>query len=330
MNRRAFILALGGAAAAPSFLWPLAARAQQPAVPIIGVLEPWSPAASASYVARFREGLNETGYVEGRNVIFDYRSAEGKNDRLPVLADELVRGGAAVIVASAIRAALAAKAATNTVPIVFATANDPVQFGLVKSLNRPGGNATGVSWLTAMLGEKRLGLLHELVPTATVVAVLVNPNNANADANVGNAQAAAHTLGMQVHLLKAIDEQSLEDAFAGAVQQRAGLLLVLNDPLFTDLRPQIVALAARHALPAIYSQREYLDLGGLMSYGASVPEAYRQVGMYTGRILKGEKPADLPVVQSAKFELVINLKTAKALGLTIPPGVLAIADEVIE
>jgi putative tryptophan/tyrosine transport system substrate-binding protein len=326
MRRREFIALVGGAAAA----WPLAGHAQQPAVPIIGVLEPWSPAASASYLARFREGLNETGYVEGHNVIFDYRSAEGKNDRLPVLADELVRGGAAVIVASAIRAALAAKAATNTVPIVFATANDPVQFGLVKSLNRPGGNATGVSWLTAMLGEKRLGLLHELVPTATVVAVLVNPNNANADANVGNAQAAAHTLGMQVHLLKATDEQSLEGAFAGVVQQRAGLLLVLNDPLFTDLRPQIVALAARHALPAIYSQREYLDLGGLMSYGASVPEAYRQVGIYTGRILKGEKPADLPVVQSAKFELVINLKTARALGLTIPPCVLAIADEVIE
>src|SRR5262245_2786124 len=325
MRRRAFIALIGGAAA-----WPLAPGAQQPAVPIIGVLEPWSPAASASYLARFREGLHETGYVEGRNVAFEYRSAQGKNDRLPMLADELVHRGAAVIVASAIRAALAAKAATNTIPIAFATANDPVQFGLVKSLNRPGGNATGVSWLTAMLGEKRLGLLHEVAPTATVVAVLVNPNNANADANVGNARAAARTLGMQVHLLKATDEQSLEDGFAGVVQPRAGLLLVLNDPLFTDLRPNIIALAARHALPAIYSQREYPDLGGLMSYGASVPDAYRQVGIYAGRILKGEKPADLPVIQSAKFELVINLKTAKVLGLTIPPGVLAIADEVIE
>ena len=242
----------------------------------------------------------------------------------------MVRRRVAVIVASAIRAALAAKGATNAIPIVFATANDPVPFGLVKSLNRPGGNATGVSWLTALLGEKRLGLLHELAPAANAVAVLVNPNNANADANVRNAESAARNLGMRTHVAKLPDEQSLDQAFADAVGQGARALLVLNDPLFTDLRLKIIALAARHALPAIYSQREYPDAGGLMSYGASVPEAYRQVGVYSGRILNGEKPADLPVVQSAKFEFVINLKTAKALGLEVPAKLLALADEVME
>jgi len=324
MKRREFITLVGGAALAP-----FAARGQQ-SMPVVGILESWSPTASTSYLARFRDGLRETGYVESRNVVFEYRSAEDKIERLPQLAADLVRLPVNVLVASAIRAALAAKAATTTIPIVFATANDPISFGLVASLNRPGGNATGVSWLTAMLGEKRLGLLHELAPTATAVAILVNPNNANADANLKNMQAAAKSLGMRTQPLKVPDEQVLENAFAELAAQNTRALLVLNDPLFVDLRDKIIALAARHAVPVIYSQREFPVAGGLMSYGANVPEAYRQVGIYTGRILKGAKPAELPVVQSAKFELVINLKTAKSLGLKVPPMLLSQADEVIE
>ena len=328
MGRREFIKAIAGSAASA---WLPPARAQQPGSrPVIGVLEAWSPDASISYLTGFKEGLSAAGYVEGSNVLIEYRSAEANIDRLPALAADLVRDRVTVIVATSIRPALAAKSATNTIPIVFATANDPVRFGLVASINRPGGNATGVSWLTAMLGEKRLGLLHELVPTANTIALLVNPRNANAEANVKQAKDAALQLGVRAKLLNATDAQSLDSGFATLASQRAGALLVLNDPLFVDLRDNIIALAAHHALPAIYSQRLYTDAGGLMSYGASVPEAFRQAGAYTGRILKGEKPADLPVIQSDKFELIINLKTAKSLGLSVPPSLLARADEVIE
>jgi putative ABC transport system substrate-binding protein len=325
MKRREFITLLGGAAA-----WPLAARAQQTAMPVIGFLSPTSPEAMALLVVALRHGLSETGYVEGRNLAIQYRWARSQNDRLPELAADLVRHQVAVIVASFVRASLAAKAATSTIPIVFTTANDPVQFGLVASLNRPGGNATGISFLTAALGEKRLGLVHELVPAATAVAVLVNPNNANAEINVNNIKAAARTVGWRIELVNVASERDLERASAILAQRPAGALVVLNDPLFTDLRAEIVALAARHALPAIYGSRESVEAGGLMSYGANNTDVFRQAGVYAGKILYGAKPADLPVLLPTRFELVINLKTAKALGLTVPPGLLVAADEVIE
>jgi ABC-type uncharacterized transport system substrate-binding protein len=326
MKRREFITLLGGAAAA----WPRVARAQQPAMPVIGFLSPTSPEAMAPLVVALRHGLSETGYVEGRNLAIQYRWARSQNDRLPELAADLVRHQVAVIVASFVRASLAAKAATSTIPIVFTTANDPVQFGLVASLNRPGGNATGISFLTAALGEKRLGLVHELVPAATAVAVLVNPNNANAEINVNNIKAAARTVGWRIELVNVASERDLERASAILAQRPAGALVVLNDPLFTDLRAEIVALAARHALPAIYGSRESVEAGGLMSYGANNTDVFRQAGVYAGKILYGAKPADLPVLLPTRFELVINLKTAKALGLTVPPGLLVAADEVIE
>jgi ABC-type uncharacterized transport system substrate-binding protein len=326
MNRRAFISLLGGAAVA----WPLAVRAQQPAMPVIGFLSPTSPEAMVPLVLALRHGLSETGYVEGRNLAIQYRWAHSQNDRLPELAADLVRHQVAVIVASFVRASLAAKAATSTIPIVFPTANDPIQFGLVASLNRPGGNATGISFLTAALGEKRLGLLHELVPAATVVAVLVNPNNANAEINVNNIEAAARTVGWRIELVNVASERDLESASAILTQRPAGALVVLNDPLFTDLRAEIVALAARHALPAIYGARESVEAGGLMSYGANNTDVFRQAGVYAGKILHGAKPADLPVLLPTRFELVINLKTAKALGLTVPDKLLVAADEVIE
>jgi ABC-type uncharacterized transport system substrate-binding protein len=326
MRRREFIALLGGAAAA----WPLAARAQQAAMPVIGFLSPTSPETMAHLLVALRQGLSETGYVEGRNLAIQYRWAHSQNDRLPTLAADLVRQRVAVIVASFIRASLAAKAATSTIPIVFTTANDPVQFGLVASLNRPGGNATGISFLTAALGEKRLEFLHELVPATTVVAVLVNPNNANAEINVNNIRAAARTVGSRVELLNVANERDLGSASAILDQRPAGALVVLNDPLFTDLRAEIVALAARHALPAIYGARESVEAGGLMSYGANTTDVFRQAGIYAGKILHGAKPADLPVLLPTRFELVINLKTAKALGLEVPAKLLALADEVIE
>jgi putative ABC transport system substrate-binding protein len=325
VKRREFIALLGGAALSA----PVAARAQQ-ALPVIGYLDSTSPDTRKHIVSALWQGLNEAGFVEGRNVAIEYRFAENQNDRLPALAAELVQRQVAVIVGSAIRATLAAKAATSRIPIVFATANDPVQFGLVASLNRPGGNITGTTWLTAALGEKRLELLHQLVPAATSVALLVNPSNANAEGNIKNAQAAALALGLRTHVVRAASEDEVDEALAEASRQRVGALLVLNDPLFNDQRSRLVAALARRSLPAIYPSRDIVEEGGLMSYGASVADAHRQAGIYTGRILKGEKPTDLPVQQETKVELIINLKTAKALGITVPLALLGRADEVIE
>ncbi len=326
MRRREFIGLVAGAATA----WPLAARAQQQALPVVGYLGPTSSTGGAPYAAAVRNGLTQTGYVEGQNVTIEYRWADDENDRLPALAADLVQQGVAVLVTSAIRASLAAQAATATIPVVFATANDPVQFGLVASLNRPNANVTGVMYLSSALGEKRLGLMHEMVAAATAIAILVNPENANVERNLRNVQEAARAVGLQTHVLDAASERDLGKAFARFGQSTAGALLVLNDPLFFDRRDQIVALAAQYAIPAIYYQREFAAVGGLMSYGPSVPDAYLQAGIYAGRILKGAKPAELPVLQPTKFELVINLRTAKALGLTVPPSLLARADEVIE
>jgi putative ABC transport system substrate-binding protein len=326
MRRREFITLLGGAATA----WPLAVRAQQPATPVIGFLNSTSD-ASGQTVAEFHRGLAQTGFVEGRNVSVEYRWAEGQYDRLPALAADLVRRHVAVIVTTGgIPSALAAKAATTTIPIVFTIGADPVEVGLVASLNRPGGNITGVSILNVELAPKRLELLHELLPMATVMALLVNPTNPNAEIQSRDLQAAARTLGLELHVLHASSERDFEPALAALAQARAGALLIGPDTFFVSQFEQLGALALRHAVPTISQYREFAVAGGLMGYGGGLYEPVRLAGLYAGRILKGEKPADLPVQQSAKVELVINLKTAKALGLTFPLALLTRADEVIE
>jgi putative ABC transport system substrate-binding protein len=308
----------------------VAARAQQPAMPVIGYLDASSPGPSAPRVAVFHRGLAEAGYVEGRNVAIEYRWAEGQYHRLPALAEELVRRQVAVIVAGPIPAAVAAKAATATIPIVFYVAADPVKLGLVAGLARPDGNATGVNNFAAELGAKQLGLLRELLPTAARIGLMVNPTNANVEGVTKDVTAAAPAIGVQVDVVRASDSREIEVAFATLVRNRADALVVSADSFFTSRRLQLATLATRHAIPAVYNGREFAEAGGLMCYGTSVTEVYRQLGVYAGRILKGAKPAELPVVQSTKFEFVINLPTAKALGLTVPPTLLALADEVIE
>jgi putative ABC transport system substrate-binding protein len=328
MRRREFISLLGGGAAA----WPLAARAQQPAMPVIGFLGGASPDRWVGRLRAFHQGLSETGYVVGRNLAIEYRWAEGQNDRLPSLAAELVGRQVSVIAApGSVPAALAAKAATTTIPIVFEIASDPVELGLVASLPRPGGNITGVTSLNAQVGPKRLELLHELVPTATVVGLLVNPTNPNeAEPTTKNLQAAARSLGLEMHVLHASAEGDFDAAFATIIQLQAGALAIGTDPLFTSRLEQLAALTVRHAVPTVYQFREFTAAGGLMSYGGSLTDTFRAAGVYTGRILKGDKPADLPVQQTTKVELFLNLKTAKALGLTVPIPLLGRADEVIE
>ena len=326
--RRKFITALGGAAIA----WPLAARAQQTAMPVVGFLSSRSPDKSKHLVAAFRTGLQTGGgYVEGQNVAIEYRWAEGQYDRLPELAADLVRRGVAVLVTTGGEpSALAAKAATSTIPIVFTVGGDPVKFGLVASISHPGGNATGVSLLTEAPEGKRLGLLKELAPNAAVFGALIDPNYQGHEAQVRDVQEAARAIGRQIQFANAGNDRELEAAFATLVELRATALLVTAAPFFDTRRVRIVALAAQFRLPAIYQFRDYVVAGGLMSYGISITDGYRQVGIYTGQVLKGAKPADLPVYQSIKFELVINLKTANALGVKISDNLLSIADEVIE
>jgi len=323
VKRRDFIVFLGGAAA-----WPLAAWAQQPAMPVIGFLRSTSLADATGLITAFRQGLKEAGFVEGQNVAIEFRSAEDHVDRLPALVADLLRRPVAVIVGNN-NSAIVAKAATATIPIVFATGTDPVQEGLVASLNRPGGNVTGVSFLNNLLGAKRLELLRQLVPKATTIGVLVNPKP-DTEAERRDVQAAALALGLQLIILDVSSDRDIETAFATFVQRGASALLVGGGAFLFSNRERIVALAARHSLPAGHRIRDSVVAGGLMSYATSIPDAYRQAGIYTGRILKSEKPADLPVMQATKFEFVINLKTAKALGLEIPASILARADEVIE
>jgi putative tryptophan/tyrosine transport system substrate-binding protein len=325
MKRREFIALLGGAALSS----PLASRAQQPLSPVVGFLSGRSPAEAAGVVAAFRKGLSEIGFVEPQNVTIDFRWAEGQFDRLPALARELVDRPVAVIAALG-GSDTTAKAATTTIPIVFGTGGDPVANGLVASLNRPGGNITGATFLTASLGPKRLGLLHELVPGASVVGLLVNPNTSVGRVQMRDVQEAARALGQSLVVLGAGSDEAIEAAFDALPPQHVGALLVGADPFFDTRRERLVALASQHRVPAIYQFREYALAGGLMSYGTSITDMYRLVGVYVGRVLKGEKPADLPVMQVTKFELVINLKTAKALGVKISDNLLSLADEVIE
>jgi ABC-type uncharacterized transport system substrate-binding protein len=331
MRRREFIAGLGSGAAL-SLLWPLAARAQQAAMPVIGFLDSLSPEQEdAASVAAFRQGLAEAGYVEGRNVAIEFRWAEGHSDRLPALAADLVRRRVAVIFArGGGNLALAAKAATTTIPIVVVTGSDLVTLGLVARLNRPGGNITGASFFAHDLGAKRMDLLHQLVPKAAAIGALVNPTNLMAETDLKEAQFAASALGLALHVVNASSADDIDKAFATLVERRADALFVATDTFFDTRIDQIVALAARHGLPAMYSRVSAVRSGGLISYGSSVTDAHRQGGVYTGRILKGEKPADLPVTLPTKFELIINLKTAKALGLDIPPTLLALTDEAIE
>jgi putative tryptophan/tyrosine transport system substrate-binding protein len=325
MRRREFVMALGGAAA-----WPLAARAQQPAMPVVGFLNAGARDVFAPRLGAFWKGLGENDYREGYNIAVEYHWADGRFDRLPGLATDLVRRNVSAIAAFGPAAALAAKAATSNIPIVFVTGSDPVQAGLGASLDRPGGNVTGVFLVLIGFEGKRLGLMHDVVPQATLIGVLLNPHSPDAEAQSSAMQAAARAVGQQIVVVQAGSDDELDRAFAALVQRRVGALVLGSDIFFNSRRELIVALAARHAIPTIYDLREFAEVGGLMSYGADVLEAYYQNGVYLGRILKGTKASDLPVVQSVRFEFVINLKTAKALGLTIPSGVLAIADEVIE
>jgi putative ABC transport system substrate-binding protein len=327
LSRRG-VMGLVGAAA----VWPVAARAQQPRMPMIGVLSGESSTTSESRVRAFRQGLSEIGYLEGRNVAIEYRWADGQYDRLPMLVADLIQRQATVIVCSgAVNGVLAAKSATTTIPIVFTTGVDPVEAGLVASLNRPGGNITGVTVLAVELVPKKLELLHEVAPTATIIGALVNPTNAKVAETISkDLDALARTLGLQVHVLQASNEREIDNAFSNLAQLRANALLIGPFAYFRGKSDQIAALTLRYGMPAIFQDREFAAAGGLMSYGTSIADLYRQVGIYTGRILKGEKPADLPVQQATKVELIINVKTAKALGLQVPPTLLARADEVIE
>jgi putative ABC transport system substrate-binding protein len=325
MKRRDFITLLGGAAAS----WPVTAHAQQPALPLIGFLRSTSLADATHLVTAFRLGLKEAGFVEGQNVAVEFSSGENQPDRLPTLVADLIRRAVAVIVGNT-PAALAAKAATTTVPIVFAVGGDPVSYGLVANLNRPGGNVTGVHFFLAVLGAKRLELLRQLVPKAGTIAMLVNPNSPNTEAERRDVQTASQAIGQQLIILDVSSDRDIEAAFATFVQRGAGALFVGSGAFLNSNRERVAALTARHAIPAIYAQSEAVVAGGLMSYGPSQSDAYRQAGIYAGRILKGEKPGDLPVMRSTKFEFVINLKTAKALGLEVPPMLLALANEVIE
>jgi putative ABC transport system substrate-binding protein len=328
MRRREVITLLGGSAV----FWPLAAHTQQPARPVIGFLHSASPGPYAAYVASFQKGLNEAGYVDGQNVTVEYRWAEGRFDRLSELAAELVgRRVDAIATPGNTSAAVAAKAATATIPIIFGVSDDPVKFGLVASLSHPGGNATGINFLTSELVEKRFGLLRELVPNATRVSVLVNPaNTANAETTIKQVKAAGRSLGMQIHVVNATSSGEIDAAFTILERDRPDALFVSPDAVFNGLRVQLAILAMRNRIPSVFSVREYVEAGGLMSYGTDIADMFRQVGVYTGRILKGEKPADLPVIQPTKLELAINLNTAKALGINVPPMLLARADKVIE
>jgi ABC-type uncharacterized transport system substrate-binding protein len=327
VRRREFILLLGSAAVS----WPLATNAQQPAMPVIGFLHSGSPEPNFNRVAAFRKGLSEAGYVEGQNVAIEFRWAAEHNDRLPDLAADLIRRRVAVIATpGSTPAALAAKAATETIPIVFLIGGDPIALGLVASLNRPGGNATGVHLQLVELVAKQLGMLRELAPGANRFVALVNPHTPYTDAVVKDLQASALALGLAIEIFRAGNDREIDAAFAHFVQKPGGALLVGPDALFVSRRTQIVTLAARHTLPAIYYVRDFAGIGGLMSYGPNLAHTYQQTGIYVGRILKGEKPADLPIVQPTKFELVVNLNTARALGLTVPDRLLALADEVIE